>query len=347
MKKNICSALFGLGVGLLLSFLFYAYWSARAESIEKMYGLSFVGSRVRAEQRHIDPVLQVNATHASVMPFGFLKSLQSGELLYDKQGQWYGERPEGVRQYIRLLHRNGLHVMLKPQIWVWKGSFTGDIAMESEEDWKRLERSYEEYIMLYAQIANEEGVEVFCIGTELERFVEERTDFWRKLIGRVRSAYKGKLTYAANWDEYGRFPLWDQLDYIGVDAYFPLSQARNPSEEEIRKGWQRWKPELKACSSAWGLPILFTEYGYRSMDYGLEKPWLVDRNRVQVNERLQQRAYRVMFEEIWDQPWFAGGFLWKWFIEHSEAGGASDNRFTPQNKAAQEVIRDFYGGSLE
>lgn len=32
--------------------------------------------------------------------------------------------------------------MVKPQIWVWRGEFTGTIKMENEENWKLLEDSY-------------------------------------------------------------------------------------------------------------------------------------------------------------------------------------------------------------
>ena len=47
-------------------------------------------------------------------------------------------------------------------------------------------------------------------------------------------------------------------------------------------------------------------------------------------------------EVAWQEPWFAGGFLWKWFINHPVSGGPLDNRFTPQNKPAQQVIRQYY-----
>lgn len=305
-------------------------------------GVSFVGSRRAAAQEHVEPLLELGANYAVVMPFAFLQNLQSCELKYDSEGQWYGERLEGARQYTRLLHDNGIRVMLKPQIWVWRGSFTGEIEMETEEDWKAFEQSYRDYVLLFAQLAQEEEVEIYCIGTELERFVLNRSGFWVQLIEDIREVYQGKLTYAANWDEYPQVPFWSDLDFIGVDAYFPLSEKRNPSVQEIQAGWQRWKSELQRCSGAVDRPVLFTEFGYRSMDFGLKKPWLVDRNEMRVNLNLQANAYRAVFAEIWEEDWFSGGFLWKWFIEADAAGGAEDNRFTPQNKPAQEVITGHF-----
>ena len=62
-----------------------------------------------------------------------------------------------------------------------------------------------------------------------------------------------------------------------------------------------------------------------------------------VNLEAQADATQVIFDEFWKEDWFAGGFVWKWFIHHSNSGGEKDNRFTPQNKPAEKVIRNFYG----
>ena len=308
----------------------------------KMNGVSFVASPEKADQEHINPILNVNADYAAVMPFGFIRDLSSPDIIFDTDRQWYGETTAGARQYIRLLQRNKIRVMLKPQIWVWRGEFTGDISMETEQDWKVLEDSYRRFILTYAQLASDLKVDLFCIGTELEEFIANRPLFWDKLIGQIRNIYSGQLTYAANWDEYKRTPFWASLDFIGVDAYFPLSDEKTPSVEQLKAGWHRWKSELAVLSANYDRPVLFTEYGYRSMDYTAKKPWLVDRNEEQVNLEAQVNAKRALFDEFWGESWFAGGFLWKWFIHHDRAGGQEDNRFTPQNKPAEEVIKTYY-----
>ena len=138
--------------------------------------------------------------------------------------------------------------MLKPQIWIRRGSFTGDMAMSSEADWKTLEKSYADFILTYAKLAEETQSSVYCIGTELDEFIKHRPEFWNELIGKVREVYHGKLTYAANWDEYARTPFWDQLDFIGVNAYFPLCEKQTPTVETLTAGWQPWKAKLKALS---------------------------------------------------------------------------------------------------
>ena len=238
-------------------------------------------------------------------------------------------------------------IMLKQQIWVWRGEFTGDIIMDNEEDWKTLEDSYADFALTYAGLAEEVGAEIFCLGTELEEFVKNRPDFWNRLIKRIRKVYHGKLTYAANWDEYVRTPFWDALDFIGVDAYFPLAEAKNPTKDELHKGWQKWKTKLHEVSKNHGdKPVLFTEFGYRSMDYTAKKPWLVDHNQMAVNLSAQARALQVLFDEFWQENWFSGGFVWKWFIHYEDVGGPKDNRFTPQNKPAEQIIKNQYGAMM-
>ncbi|RNC92623.1 MAG: glycoside hydrolase [Allomuricauda sp.] len=329
-------------LGLL--FLCLLQFSCNSQLQEKINGISFVGSRDKALQKHVDPVLHINANYAAIMPFGFIRNLQDPNVVFNTERQWFGETVAGGKQYIELLQKNKVKIMLKPQIWVWRGEFTGDMIMNSEEDWKTLEATYTDFALTYAKLAEEMHVDIYCIGTELEEFVKARPDFWSGLIQKIRTVYNGKLTYAANWDEYTRTPFWEALDYIGVDAYFPLSDQRDPSKEEMRKGWQKWKKALATKSSETKKPILFTEFGYRSMDYTAKKPWLVDHNEMQVNLQAQADATRATFEEFWKEDWFAGGFVWKWFLHYEDVGGSEDNRFTPQNKPAENVIRAHFSG---
>lgn len=329
-------------LGLL--FLCLLQLSCLSQTSEKINGVSFVASRDEVRQKHIEPVLELNANYAAVMPFGFSRNLSDPHIVFNTDRQWFGETRAGAKQYVELLKKNGIKILLKPQVWVWQGEFTGDIAMATESDWQTLEKTYTDFILTYAELAEENNVEIYCIGTELDEFVKNRPRFWQGLIKKVRLVYNGKLTYAANWDEYPRTPFWEELDFIGVDAYFPLCNEKFPTKQQMHHGWQKWKPSLAAMSKEKNKPVLFTEFGYRSMDYTAKKPWLVDRNEMDVNLQAQADATQVLFDEFWNEDWFAGGFVWKWFIDHEEVGGEGDNRFTPQNKPAELVIRAHYGG---
>jgi len=45
---------------------------------------------------------------------------------------------------------------------------------------------------------------------------------WKKLIQNIRKIYSGQLTYAANFDNYQNIAFWEDLDVMGINAYFKL-----------------------------------------------------------------------------------------------------------------------------
>ena len=63
----------------------------------------------------------------------------------------------------------------------------------------------------------------------------EREADWRDLITRIRKRYSGPIVYASNWwGEYDRIAFWDAVDYMGINAFFPLSDRADPSLAELR-----------------------------------------------------------------------------------------------------------------
>lgn len=309
---------------------------------KKINGISFVASPEKISHEHVSPLIKASANYVALMPFGFIKDLSSPKIIHNTNRQWFGETEKGVIQYGKEFEKKGINLMIKPQIWVWKGEFTGYIKMNSEENWRILENSYLDFILTYAKTAQQLKADVFCIGTELEKFVINRPEFWNKLIKEVKKVYKGKLTYAANWDEFKRVPFWSEIDYIGIDAYFPLSDKKTPTLEEFEKGWEPHKKEILKVREKVNKPVLFTEYGYRSVNYAGKKPWEANRVEGEINLENQKNATLALYNQFWNEDWFAGGFLWKWFHKHKEVGGENNNRFTPQNKPAEKLIQKLY-----
>ena len=308
----------------------------------KINGVSFVASRDSINSFHIKPVQNIRSNYVALMPFGFIKDVSSPKITHNTDRQWFGETENGLLQYAKRFQKENIGIMVKPQIWVWKGTFTGKIKMTSEENWIALEDSYRAFILTYAAAAEKVNAELLCIGTELEEFVKNRPQYWRKLIQEIRGIYKGKLTYAANWDEFSRVPFWDALDYIGIDAYFPLSDDKTPTIAVYEQGWQPHKKQILALQKEHQKPVLFTEFGYRSVDFSGKKPW--DSKRVEggVNLEAQTNALQAIHNQFWNEDWFAGGFIWKWFHSHDRVGGEQNNRFTPQNKPAERLLKELY-----
>ena len=330
-------------IKLLVCFIFLINITSCTSQTEKINGVSFVASRIEVNGTHTKPVVdKVNANYATLMPLGYFRDISNPTVRYNNKNHWHGETIEGVKQYAEELRKRNVKIMIKPQLWIGWGNYTGHVNMTSEALWNQFEISYSSFILEYADLAQKINAEIFCIGTELEKFIEIRPKYWNTLIKEVKKIYKGKLTYAANWDEYKRTPFWSQLDFIGIDAYFPVSDEQTPSLEESIKGWQKHVPTIKQLSDKVKKPILFTEYGYRSVDYSGKEPWNYNRSMNKVNLQAQVNTTKALYETFWDKDWFAGGFIWKWFVNYNKSGGINNSQFTPQNKPVEKIIKEYY-----
>lgn len=309
----------------------------------KIGGVSVVSPPSRVDNRWVDPVKHINADWVAVLPYAF-SYVNNPRVSFNLDRQWWGERFEGMREIIRHAKQKGLKVMLKPMVWV-SGSWPGDFQMGSEAKWKEWELEYAKYIASTARIAQQEGVDMFCVGTEFKIAARERERYWRALIDRVRSVYDGPVTYAANWDNFSRVPFWDKVDYIGVDAYFPLSERKTPSVNELKQKWAAPRRGLEHLHKVYDKPILFTEFGYRSIDACTWKQWELEKFRYtdRVNLQGQVNAYKAFFESFWKESWFAGVFLWQWYTNDQRAGGTGNSDYTVQNKPAEKLIADWFG----
>ena len=134
--------------------------------------------------------------------------------------------------------------------------------------------------MNFAEIARKMEVPILCIGTELHNFVQLRPTYWKALILKIKEIYPGKLTYAENWDQFSKVPFWKDMDYIGIDAYFPLSDMKTPTVIALRKAWQPHKNNIENLYQINKKPVLFTEFGYRSVHYTAKTPWMTDQKKV-------------------------------------------------------------------
>ncbi len=320
------------------------YWPGpeKSERAHGINGVNFVAPRKPIGPEAMESLVQINSGWIAVIPYAFCWPNRP-DIYYNVPNQWWGERPEGVIKTIEYARDRGLKVMLKPQMWVAGDGWPGDLEMESPRQWKLWEQDYREYLMAYVDIADSLEVDMICIGTEFRQAVKQRPEFWTKLIDEIRGRYSGKLTYAANWDNYESVSFWPKLDLVGVDAYYPLSSSNTPSTEELVKAWQPHLDQIEKLNKKVNRPVIFTEYGYRSIDQTAHKQWELDDDKGQPNMEAQKNSYAALYAAVSDRPWFEGGFLWKWYANHQKAGGKKHIGFTPQNKPALEVVKIQFG----
>ncbi len=314
-------------------------------SAQKIDGITMVAPPQQFQSDPMEAIHQVNANWVAFVPFGF-SDQKKPEVRFGYANQWWGESKEGIETSIKLAKAKGLKVMLKPQVWIY-GGWVGDVDFKSDQDWKIWEESYRKYIMSFVEIAIEYDVDLFCIGTEYRKAVKKREEFWRTLIKDIRKDYKGKLTYSSNWDAYEKVPLWDALDYIGISAYFPLSDLETPPTLMLSYRWNKHIKNLKKFSDKFDKQILFTEYGYLSVDGAAGKTWELEKRvkSLDINERAQANGYEALFKSFWKEDFWAGGFLWKWFPEGNGHEGYPERDYTPQNKEAERILSEWYGKS--
>ena len=108
---------------------------------------------------------------------------------------------------------------------------------------------------------------------------------WQRVIEEARSHYRGKLTYAANFDQYQAVGFWSELDLIGINAYFPLRERWQPNLDEtglaeaLAEGWRGVLGNIDRFRNERGLPghrVLFTELGYVRRKNSTIRPWAAE-----------------------------------------------------------------------
>ena len=332
---------------LILAVLFVASSFSENEEPKKFYfskinGVNFVAPINPLNAQNLESLKRINAKWIAVIPYAYTRKEESKVIFFHKHPHWWGEGVEGAIETIRLSQEAGLKVMLKPQVWVVNDGWPGDFEPADEASWRVWENDYTKYALTYARICDSMNVDLYCIATEYRKAVQRRPEYWKELIKKIRLIYKGPITYAANWDNYMNVSFWDKLDFIGIDAYFPLSEEKTPEVDQLMASWKEELRNIKNFSVNINRKVLFTEYGYRSIDYAAHKQWETSKV-AHVNLRAQTNSYQALYSSVWNESWMAGGFLWKWFGNDHEAGGIEDVNFTPQNKPAEEVIKEWYG----
>ncbi len=213
---------------------------------------------------------------------------------------------------IAYAHSLGLTVDLAPHLDVIDGSWRGYIDPSSSGAWWS---NYRRFILHYAHLAKTSGVSIFVVGVELKDMTSTTADtaHWTALISRIRRSVSSRtrLTYAANWGEYEQVGFWPSLDYIGVDAYFPLpASGSNPSAQELEKAWQPTIQQLQTLSDAESLPVLFTEIGYAPVSGAYQDPW---QSQSGTDYQAQETAYRAASCVIsQNASWLQGEWWWEW-----------------------------------
>jgi hypothetical protein len=282
-------------------------------------------------------VAKMSVDSISIMPFAFVRDAREPAISFIHRNPG-GETDEGTVRAVSDARELGMSAMVKPQIWIGGGRFVGEIAMRSEEDWRRFFDGYRRFMVHHAVVAEAAGAGLFCVGTELVA-TEGRARDWRETIAAVRLATGAALTYASNWASGApRVPFWDALDVIGVDFYDSLSSDPGASDAALEAGVRAAVAPLELLARAAGRPVVFAEAGYPAV----RGAWITPHDEKGGRPPAPGdagRAVAAVFRALSGKSWWKGVYWWKAFSSGQEA--RPDDRSynllgTPSEKAIAE-----------
>ncbi|MFC1935634.1 hypothetical protein ACFLX9_02595 [Chloroflexota bacterium] len=262
-----------------------------------------------------------------------------------------------------------------PEYWPWRLDHP-DHQRFVAEFWE----TYTEQAVHFAEIAEAEGVGLYCIGTETDRLFRSRSGgVWPNhfenemtaMVSAVRSAFSGLLGYEMHWQAVvdrgyfgpGSDHLFEDLglDVVGVSAYFQLAESPSMqvlSVQDLEPTWEAVFQErlIPLQNRNPGKPIVFTEFGYvdsvmspymASMDEFSDKIFKdKDGNGLDDGEEVQSNVYESFFDAMDRHPGVVqGAFLWDTMMgtqqQWQQAFGSLRN-FSIRDKLVEDIVRTWY-----
>jgi hypothetical protein len=235
---------------------------------------------------------------------------------------------------IGMIHDAGFSVVLRPLLdertLISSGGSRGSIQPESVDGWFA---SYTRLLLDYATLAQRMHVEAVDVGTELTG-MENWSSRWVDMTMAVRAIYGGKVTYSVSWNS-SPHPFWSELDFIGVDAYFPLSLLDGATVPQLTAVWRPWLDKLKSMAGT--TPIAFTEVGMVPQTGGYRFPW-----RWEVEGGRDYAAQARYYASACIASRYVGAIALYWWNFQIDG---SDNLFDPTNHPAELEVRNCFAGA--
>lgn len=244
-----------------------------------------------------------------------------------------------IALFIDKARQHNFAVMLRPLldehsiIRYGKTEYRGTIRPSNIGAWFR---NYDALIDEYADLAEAHHATIFAVGSEFVS-MEKYTSYWRDLVHQVRKRFTGALTYSSNRYISPHIP-WNDLDFIGVDAFFELQTPEIADAQTIQAAWKKWQdPMLKQAASI-GKPLVFTELGSASQQGAHRKAW--SWNRTSPVDLEDQRAYYQASCTVWSNH--IDGIYWWAANIWQPANPLQDTGFNPLQKPAEKVIAQCF-----
>lgn len=297
-------------------------------------------------ERGLDEAVRLGATWISLTPFGRAWNLQATGV--DKTFEApFADNQRAMARAVRQAHARGLRVLLVPHLWVESGEWRGELDPPGAEGWRAFAEGYRRYVLAWAGFAERSQVDMLAVGVELRSWLTTtHAPSFLPILRDIRAAYSGPLTYAANWDDVEQTVILGELDVIGINAFYPLTDKQNATPAELVGGGLEVAKKIKALGEQWGKPIMFNEFGYTARPDPALRPWeWPDKMQgVKVDPHAQAMAYRGLLAGMLQAPELLGGFVWRLYADPDDLSQEAEWGFSPRGREAELFLRDAYWG---
>ncbi|MDB5101991.1 MAG: hypothetical protein JWM80_6412 [Cyanobacteria bacterium RYN_339] len=249
--------------------------------------------------------------------------------------------PAAVAHAVATAHQQHLRVMLRPLVVAADGTTRDSFVPADPKAWMD---SYGAALAPYLEVARNSQIELVSLGTGFSGL--EATAPWPDLIRTARKGYTGALTYGAaaapgpSGGGYQSVSFWSQLDYVGVEGFFPLTTQARPTEADLASGWRAAIASVQgwAKQGAGGKPVLFTAVGVPALAGAAADPAHPNQT-ADPDPELQAASARAFYATMSGQFGIAGAFWYAW--EYRGTGGPA-NPYGVQDQPARAAIQAVF-----
>jgi hypothetical protein len=277
-----------------------------------------------------------------------------------------GATLQNLASLIGLAKQAGLDVWVKPLLDVvdahlqwWK------IAPADPNAWFQ---SYDQMLVNIAQTSQQAGASHFLMANELNSMtVSAFNSQWTTAINEVRSVFSGQIGFntpgpGENSGDIAHnpafnFPLYNSVDFVGLDMYPDFTTAGSFSTSEVQSGWtsdafgQNLTQALNGFFSQVNKPVYFTEFGNPAISGGNQAYYQVGATGGSPDPQGQAIFYNASLNYILSNfsSHVKGVFIYDWDLDETHGQSFTSNPvdfdWDVFGKAAQQVITDIYGGN--
>lgn len=264
-----------------------------------------------------------------------------------------------VAEMIDYLHSLGLKVQLRPmletmdgcgrlQVWFPRDDLDGNRIPGTSHsfcsDWFRSMTARSVY---YAKIAERTKCEMFCLDSELDRFINYNEE-WSKVVDAVREVYHGVVT-SCHTTHVGLIDYektlskkdhwFYKLDVLSLSTYHYCANKPGATKEEMKEGFKSQLERFRRMHEIYGKPILLGECGCTTISGAAMNAdgWKTDKGTY--DEKEQATYLEALIETFEGEPWWYGLYWWKW--DENVPRPFKYKGFTIKGKMSEQVFRQW------